>query len=76
MHGINRFNWRYVHVLIDGSSDWCDLALLFPIVVCGLSRIILYYVPPSQPELILILSLSALPGSPLAFSCAEGTTVW
>jgi hypothetical protein len=63
-------------VLIDGSSDWCYLALLFTIVVCGLGRIVFNNVPPSQPELILIITLSDLPGSPLAFSCAKGTTVW
>jgi hypothetical protein len=43
-------------MLIDGSSDWCYLALLFAIVVCGLGRIVFNNVPPGQPELILIFS--------------------
>ena len=76
LHSINRFNWRCVHVLIDWPSDWCYLALLFPKVVCGLCSNVLNYVPPGQPQLILILPLGALSGSALAFSCAEGTSVW
>jgi hypothetical protein len=62
-------------MLIDRPSDWSYLALLFPIVVCGLGRIVLNYVPPGQPQLILIFTLSALSGSPLALSCAKGTAV-
>jgi hypothetical protein len=63
-------------MLIDRPSDWSYLALLFPIVVCGLGRIVLNYVPPGQPQLILIITLSALSGSSLALSCAKGTAVW
>ena len=63
-------------MLIDWPSDWRYLALLFAIVVCGLGRIVLNYVPPGQPQLILIVTFGALSGSPLAFSCAKGTAVW
>jgi len=63
-------------MLIDGPSDWRYLALLFPIVVGGLGRIVFNYVPPGQPQLILIVTLGALPSSPLALSCAKGTAVW